>query len=405
MRLPKRELPLFLVAVSLIVGLRVLNFFYPVKLHTVKNHRIGHFCENTEISYLSSVKEQKNSLGWKKRINIYCFQTPKSSNNFLETMWKRKLFCLNAPLGRIVFDGGKVLFPSSICKSIAFDIEQLRVNTPPVLLFKKSELTKGEEFLKSLDFSSPRKFVCLNVRDSSFLANSQNLGWTRSRDWSYHNYRNSEIQSYVAAAETLAEMGYTVFRMGAIVKEALISSHPRVIDYATNGMRTEFLDIFLGAHCEFCVTTGSGFDSIPIIFRRPLLYVNHLPLMNPSLHTTDCFFYLKTLQFKDSKHPLALRDLDRVNLIPCYSTQAYKDAGVEIRDLSSDELVEAVTEMAQRVEGTFVETPEQKEMQAKLKYILSTHPKLQPSPNYYPIRAQFASCFLSRYPNFLDGLD
>ena len=75
---------------------------------------------------------------------------------------------------------------------------------------------------------------------------------------------------------------------------------------------------------------------------------------------------------------------------------------MEIRDLSSEELVEAVTEMAQRVEGTFIETPEQKEMQAKLKHILSTHPKLQPSPNYYPIRAQFASCFLSRYPNFLD---
>jgi hypothetical protein len=73
--------------------------------------------------------------------------------------------------------------------------------------------------------------------------------------------------------------------------------------------------------------------------------------------------------------------------------------------LSSEELVEAVTEMAQRVEGTFVETPEQKEMQAKLKRILSTHPQLQPSPNYYPIRAQFASCFLSRYPNFLDGLE
>jgi hypothetical protein len=88
-----------------------------------------------------------------------------------------------------------------------------------------------------------------------------------------------------------------------------------------------------------------------------------------------------------------------------FTSQAYKDAGVEIRDLSSEELVDAVTEMARRVEGTFVETPEQKEMQAKLKHIFSTHPKLQPSPNYYPIRAQFASCFLSRYPNFLDGLD
>jgi hypothetical protein len=58
--------------------------------------------------------------------------------------------------------------------------------------------------------------------------------------------------------------------------------------------------------------------------------------------------------------------------------------------------------MAARVEGTFVETPEQKQMQAKLNHILSNHPKLQPTPNHFPIRAKFASCFLSNHPNFLD---
>ena len=73
-----------------------------------------------------------------------------------------------------------------------------------------------------------------------------------------HDYRDSEISTYVEAAEVLAEMGYTVFRMGALVKETLVSKHPRVIDYATNGMRTEFLDVFLGAYCAFCISTGSG---------------------------------------------------------------------------------------------------------------------------------------------------
>ena len=80
----------------------------------------------------------------------------------------------------------------------------------------------------------------------------------------------------------------------------------------------------------------------------------------------------------------------------------YADSEIAIRDMSSDELVAAVTEMAARVEGTFVETPEQKQMQAKLKHVFSAHPKLQPTPNYYPIRAEYASCFLSNYPNFLD---
>ena len=249
------------------------------------------------------------------------------------------------------------------------------------------------------------KFACLNVRDDSFLASTKPVGWHSSRDWSYHNYRDSDIKTYIAAAEALAEMGYTVFRMGAIVRKPLVSNHPRVFDYATNGMRSEFLDIFLGAHCTFTISVGSGWDSVPLIFRRPTIFVNHLPIFDSAALTQQIINFPKVLLDDQAGNTLSLCNLIDREIADQFTSQAYKDAGVEIRDLSSEELVEAVTEMAQRVEGTFVETPEQKEMQAKLKHILSTHPKLQPSPNYYPIRAQFASCFLSRYPNFLDGLD
>jgi putative glycosyltransferase (TIGR04372 family) len=200
-------------------------------------------------------------------------------------------------------------------------------------------------------------------------------------------------------------MGYTVFRMGAIVREPLVSKHPRVVDYATNGMRTDFLDVFLGAHCSFCISTGSGWDSVPTIFRRPIMLVNHLPTFDTSTITLPIMIYPKTLSDKQTRNNLSLEEIRTKHVVNSRFSNEFADAGVEIRDLSSEELVEAVTEMAQRVEGTFVETPEQKEMQAKLKHILSTHPKLQPKPNCYPIRAEFASCFLSRYPNFLDGLD
>jgi putative glycosyltransferase (TIGR04372 family) len=133
--------------------------------------------------------------------------------------------------------------------------------------------------------------------------------------------------------------------------------------------------------------------------------VNLLPVFASWIVTLNAFIYPKVITDASKSIIYNLKDLIDREIVTRQKFEAYKDAGVEIRDLSSEELVEAVTEMAQRVEGTFVETPEQKEMQAKLKHILSTHPKLQPSPNYYPIRAQFASCFLSRYPNFLDGLD
>ena len=45
----------------------------------------------------------------------------------------------------------------------------------------------------------------------------------------------------------------------------------------------EFMDVYLGNKCHFCITTGSGWDSIPEMFRRPMVYVNMLPL--GQLHT------------------------------------------------------------------------------------------------------------------------
>ena len=389
------------VAATSVFLLFLLSKLMTVNVHYIYNSRIGHFATNTELSYLTT-QAPRNRFGLRP-LALFFFQSEKSANSFLETLWRRKLRILPHDLGWLIYDLAKRLPMSKIAaQSTIEDVDGLLVATKPSLSFNPGELAEGQIFLRKFGLSPNDKFICLNVRDGVFLRESEAIGWTKNRDWSYHDYRDSDISTYVNAAEALAEMGYTVFRMGAIVKEPLISKHPRVIDYATNGMRTEFLDIFLGAHCTFCISTGSGWDSVPTIFRRPIMLVNLLPTFETSVITLPITIYPKLLLETKSPITLSIKALTERNLATPHNSAAYADAGVQIRDLSSEELVEAITEMAQRVEGTFVETPKQKEMQAKLKHILSTHPKLQPTPNYYPIRAEFASCFLSRYPNFLD---
>lgn len=380
--------------------LLLISKFITVNIHRVYNSRIGHFALNTEIS-ATRANEKENRLG-RRVINLYCFESLESANTFLESLWKRTITCLTGNFGWAVLDIARRLQKKDFfIETEAIDREGYIDRFPPTIKLSDDELRVGEVFLQSIGLNKSSNFVCLNVRDSSYLDKAKNLSWSSNRDWSYHNYRDADIKTFVAAAEALANMGYTVFRMGAIVKDPLISEHPGVIDYATNGMRSEFLDIFLGARCTFAVSVGSGWDSIPIIFRRPVLYVNHLPVVTPDDTTLPITLAPKLILDDRTLSYVSLSYLADRNLVRIRHTQAYKDAGLEIRDLSSEELVEAVTEMAQRIEGTFTETPEQKEMQANLKQILSTHPNLQPSPNYYPIRAQFASCFLSRNPNFL----
>ena len=371
--------------------------FVQIRLYRMVDSRIGHLALNTERVRLSTL--QRNTQKRKREVLVYCSESRNCSNNALRKLFFRDSLHLRGHIAWLTLRmSSSIRFFNSFATiangNLAIDREGLIRSILPELTFTSQEIKSGNNFLDQLKVDRQR-FVCLHMRDSAYL--TQMFGQQIHK----HDYRDSEISTYVEAADVLAEMGYTVFRMGALVKESLVSKHPRVIDYATNGMRTEFLDVFLGAHCTFCISTGSGWDGISTIFRRPILFVNHLPIFSPSTITLPFTIYPKILGNQRSLPSLSIKELIQRDIATPFNSAAYADAGVEIRDLSSEELVEAVTEMAQRVEGTFVETPEQKEMQAKLKHILSTHPKLQPTPNYYPIRAEFASCFLNRYPDFV----
>ena len=62
-----------------------------------------------------------------------------------------------------------------------------------------------------------------------------------------------------------------LIRMGVFTEKILQTI--KIIDYSNSKYRSDFMDFYLGINCEFCITTGSGFDSIPYTFRKPLLYI------------------------------------------------------------------------------------------------------------------------------------
>ena len=86
----------------------------------------------------------------------------------------------------------------------------------------------------------------------------------------HNKFRDFKIKNFKEAAEALANRGYYVFRMGAKVNEKLKSNNKKIIDYANSNLRSEFMDIFLGAKCNFCISTGHGFDMLPYVFNKPI---------------------------------------------------------------------------------------------------------------------------------------
>ena len=87
---------------------------------------------------------------------------------------------------------------------------------------------------------------------------------------SIHDYRDTDINDFVSACEKLTELGYYVIRMGANVKKPIDTNNEMIIDYAFKNLRTDFMDIYLASKCEFCITTGTGFDGTTLCFVNPI---------------------------------------------------------------------------------------------------------------------------------------
>ena len=379
---------LFILFLVLLIRPIFIVQFYAV------DRQFGHVLTMTHANQLNNKKWNRKHK--RKKITIYCFFGWISSEYALAKIGQ------SVPVVRSHLAWNLVFFAQRLPNTCIYYPEQTKMHCyedlSPLINFSEAEKEKGRAFLgERFD-----KFVCLNVRDSAYNTYINKEFGASAKNWTN---RNSDINSYRNLAEYLVDVGYTVFRMGSIVESSFDFDNPKIIDYATNGTRTEFMDFYLAHECHFAISTSSGWDEIPTMYRRPLLLVNHYDFLMTL--SKNCLVYPKMLFDFNSGRLLSLSETIEIHLSGKTNQKIYslQDFGIEVIDLNSEELLDAVTEMAQRVEGTFVETPEQKEMQAKLKHILSTHPKLQPTPNYYPIRAEFASCFLSRYPNFLDGLD
>lgn len=396
--LPK--LPLYILAVPVLLVLRLIRPWLLVRWGGLITTRIGHFVANTELYFCEC--DAGINVPKQRHVDLF-YRGSTICNQQLATMWKRVLriwpVWILAPISRV-----NRMIPSGGSHEIgdntqgALDVHNLLDRFPPHLKFTPEEEARGAAGLSAMEIPPDAPFVCLIVRDSAYLDAHQ-----PAVDWNYHNYRDSDIQNYVLAAEELSNRGYFVIRMGTKVKEAMKSAHPRVIDYATNGMRSDFMDIYLGAKCEFCISTGTGIDAIPEMFRRPIVYVNMIPL--GYLHTFRKEFISLTKKHisKEEGRILTMREIFNHGVGFCLHTSDYASKGIELIENTPEEILDIVIEMAERLNGTWQPHEDDEALQRRFWEIFPTDAvdAYQGRPLHGEIRARFGAHFLRNNREFL----
>ena len=77
-----------------------------------------------------------------------------------------------------------------------------------------------------------------------------------------------DIKRFNLAVKFLTSKGYYVFRMGDYTKSKLELKDHKYFDYSKSNIKSDFMDIFLGSNCHFCISTNTGFDAIPMILEN-----------------------------------------------------------------------------------------------------------------------------------------
>jgi putative glycosyltransferase (TIGR04372 family) len=252
--------------------------------------RIGKISENfgnTVSDFEIYLIKKKNNLDFQKKKTIDLFflgSKEKDYNNQIVLMLRRNLKFLPNYILQPIYLINRFLKEDSkyIVNDNHYSLSQeykSQFEKYFSLSFTADEKKNGILALQKFGLKEGDKFVCLSVRDEKFkkeimLSNN----FKPSTDFTRNDYRNWEIENFILAADNLAKKGYYVFRMGKNVKKPFNVKNEKVIDYANSKERSDFLDIFLGANCEFCISTGLGFDEVPEIFRKPTLLMGIMPI-------------------------------------------------------------------------------------------------------------------------------
>lgn len=352
------------VSIVVVLGMRALRPLVLVRVGQIRSDRIGHFGVDAPLHLADQTLRAKAP-----RIVDLFYISKETCNDQWAKMARRHLSVYWWVRYLVIVNQW---FPSGVehqTRSVngSRDIEGLFHKTDVRFAFTDEEDLRVKQWLGARGWRKDESIVCLLARDSKYMATKSD------NNWSYHNYRDTDIDTFNQAIMGLVEQGHWVVRMGKTMHRPLSCHHPRIIDYPFVDDQNDLIDIWLAAHCRFFISTATGLDSIPDAYGLPTVYVNALPLglMKSYAHI---IWVPKNLIWKKTGRPLTLRE----HLAhPHLQSEQYEKAGIDIVDLSDECIRLTVDEMEQRLSGTWQDTTDDVRRQTMFWEIFKSHPNFE----------------------------
>ena len=393
---PKRRWLFFPLGLPGLLVVLAASPWLTIRVGRLRTERIGHFVMNT---WLTVLDENLQQAPRKRSLDIW-FAVPPISNSQILRMWCTKLRVWNYWIVEPVYLWLMALKLRNFLLEPPYEDrdvhDRIHFSRRP-LVFTQEEELEGLSVVRALTGDeSGAKWVCLHNRDSQYLSTQ-----TRNQDWSYHDYRDTPISDYIECAETLADLGYWVFRMGKVTQEPLVSSHPRVVDYANSDLRSDFADVYLAGHCCFFLSSSSGVDALATIFKRPQIWVNLPNPFHPLIYKEDFIFTYKHFFDLETHRPLGLVDLQRRGAANFFRANQFEAAGIGLQNQTPEEITRVALQMHEELSDPRVKI--RNERDPKQMAFWDVFPRIPAVHGSAPFRARIGNEFLASQPHLLVG--
>lgn len=349
-----------LIPVVIILGL--LRYVFRIQFFRVNSSRIGHLAMNHDLflrrKKLGLIKDNFKYIG---------IAATDISNKRLLQIVQRYLTIVQLPQPILLRSFSKFLATDTLLSRTGLFF-QLPLNnnevyeytaTGPVISFTKEEEREGQELLQRMGVNS--WFVCFHSRDQRHIGK-----FLRDQDYR-HTFRNGNILHYLPAADYLTARGGYALRLGATVENPLPAhKNARLIDYATR-YRTEFGDIYLPAKCKFFLGDSTGLAGISYIFNVPVALANLIPLKYQPYSTKQDLFIPKKIWSVKEQRFLTFPEIINSPVFQYYHQRDYDRDQLIPAENTAEEILDLATEMNERLDGTWKNTPEDEKLQQQFK--------------------------------------
>ena len=364
-------------AIPFIIISRLVRPFVLFKFGEAQSARIGHFIYDSLLE-INSIKKFNvinlwaasgiSNYYWYKQIKKYINIHP--SYKYL-VRWNRMFPGYQHHVVEVPDNSGR-------------DLNGIFFHNPIIPEFSQREKSIALNWLRDVGWAG-EPYICILARDSKYLF-ELDKSHRKILDRKYHNYRNSDIDTFKKSVQFLLDKGYWVFRMGNVTEKQLKISHSKFLDYSFCSAKSDFMDIYLFSNCKALISTSTGIDILSSIRNIPTLVVNGLPLGLASTYF-DMVWIPKNLYWQKNGLQLTLKEYIENSYL---NTHDYMSMGIEIVDLSEEEILEGTVELVERIENNLATNNEDLQKQIEFHEMLKK----------WSIYAKFHSFI---HPNFRIG--